>query len=152
MHGTGYLYPPWVGSAWYPFPATYASWGGPADANRANLYQSYGAGVSSEVRSSFTASPAGVLYSNARNGKPSPYGTVEAANDVYVDKDGHIYSNSTGSWQRHSAEGWSGDAGDTDWADREARARRAGDDAFREFTRATAVPAGAPQPGGNSSR
>ncbi len=59
MHGTGYRYPPWVGSAWYPFPATYASWGGPAEANRANLYQSYGTGVSSEVRSAFTASPAG---------------------------------------------------------------------------------------------
>jgi len=147
VHGTGYVYPPWIGSAWYPFPATYASWGGPADPADGNLYRSYRSGVSSEVRSAFSTTANGTLYTNAKTGKSSPYGTLEAANDLYVDKDGHIFSDASGQWQQHSAEGWADAADDVAWADREARARRAGEEAFREFSQA-------PPPGttGNSPR
>ena len=152
VRGTGYVSPPWVGSAWYPSPATYASWGGPADTAGENLYRSYGAGVNSEVRSFYSTAPGGVLSTNAKTGKSSPYGTVEARNDVYVDKDGHIYSDATGRWQQHSAEGWSDASGDTGWADRESRARSAGEEAFREFSQSAAGPAGATRPSGNSTR
>ena len=89
----------------------------------------------------------GVVYTNAKTGKSSPYGTLEAANDVYVDKDGHIFSDASGHWQQHSTEGWVDAAGDTAWADREARARRAGEEAFRAFSQAPL-----PAPAGDSPR
>ena len=152
VHGTGYVYPPWIGSAWYPFPATYASWGGPADPADGNLYGSYRTGVSAEVRSAFSEGPGGVVYKSSKTAKSSAYGTVEARNDVYVDKDGHIYSDAAGHWQQHSAEGWSDASGDLDWADREARARNAGAEAFRQFSQPATSPASAPGPPGNSSR
>jgi len=152
VHGTGYTYPPWIGSAWYPYPATYASWGGPADPEGGNLYRAYRGGVSAEVRSVFSASPGGAISVNSKSGKPSPYGTVEAANDVYVDKEGRVYTNASGTWQVHSASRWADASGDTDWADREARARAAGEGAFRQFSQAAASQEGAPRPAGNSSR
>jgi hypothetical protein len=152
VHGTGYVYPPWIGSAWYPYPATYASWGGPGSLAGGNLYGAYGTGVSSEVRSAFFMAPGGTVYTNTRAGKSSPYGIVEARNDVYVDKDGQVFSNGTGSWQQHSADGWSGASGDTGWADREARARSAGEEAFRELSQSAASAGGTPRPSGNSSR
>jgi hypothetical protein len=147
VHGTGYVYPPWIGSAWYPYPATYASWGGPSDSADGNLYRSYRTGVSAEVRSAFSTTETGVRYTNAKTGKSSPYGTLEASNDVYVDKDGHVFSDASGHWQQHSAEGWVDADGDTAWADREARARRAGEEAFRELSQAPP-----PAPAGNSPR
>ena len=51
-------------------------------------------------------------------GKSSPYGRSRPSNDVYVDKEGHIYSNASGHWQQHSADGWMDAAGDMDWAER----------------------------------
>ncbi len=150
VHGTGYVYPPWVGSAWYPYPATYASWGGPGSLAGGNLYGAYGTGVSSEVRSAFFMAPEGIVYTSTKAGKSSPYGAVEARNDVYVDKDGQAFSDATGTWRQHSADGWSVASGDTGWADREARARSAGEKAFRQFSQAAAGPAGAARPPGNS--
>ena len=151
VHGTGYVYPPWIGSAWYPYPATYASWGGPASRAGGNLYGAYGTGVSSEVRSAFFRAPGASVSTSTKAGKSVPYGAVDARNDVYVDKDGQVFSDATGSWRQHSAEGWSDASGDTGWADREARARSAGENAFQQFTQAAAGPAGALRPSGGSS-
>ena len=91
------------------------------------------------------------MSTTSKTGKPSPYGLVEAPNDVYVDKDGHVYSGTPGSWQQRSTDGWMDASGDTAWADREAQARSAGDEAFRRLGQSAAGPgATARSPGASS--
>ncbi len=150
VHGTGYGYPPWIGSAWYPAPATYASWGGPSPAPKGGLYGSYRDALSAEVRSVFTTESGGIVSTNPRTGKASPYGLVQADNDVYVDKDGQVYSNAGGRWQQHSSAGWSDATADMAWADRESQARAAGEIAFQRFSQSVvgAAPPESPAPSG----
>ena len=152
VHGTGYAYPGWVGSAWYPSPATYASWGSPAGSGGANLYRGFGVGINAEVRSAFSTVSGKIVTGNVKAGKSSPYGTIQADNDVYVDREGQIYTNAGGTWQVHSASGWTDSPTDMAWADREAEARRAGEASFQGFSQAEAGPGGPAPRSGNSDR
>jgi hypothetical protein len=151
VHGTGFTYPPWIGSAWYPAPATYAA--APA---REGVYDDYGSAVISGVRTSFSSAPAAAgaaaerqtIYTNPRTGKSSAYGFLKAGNDVYADKSGLIFSNASGEWQQRSPTGWSSASGDMSWADKESQARSAGEEGFNVFSqvagRADAGRSGAP--------
>jgi hypothetical protein len=139
VQGTGYTYPPWIGSVWYPAPATYAA--APA---REGVYDDYGSTVASGARTSFSNMPAAAsgtaerltMYTNPKTGNSSAYGFVKAGNDVYADKSGLIFSNASGQWQQRSPTGWSSASGDIAWADREAQARSAGENRFNTFSQA----------------
>jgi hypothetical protein len=142
VYGTGYADQPWVGSAWYPGPATYTTADlpySPRGTTSGNVYGYYGDAVTSGTRSYFSsvpATPAGAeserrtTYTNPKTGKTSAYGSAKAGNDVYADKNGQIYSNAGGQWQQRSPTGWSSASGDTSWADKESQARSAGEERF----------------------
>jgi hypothetical protein len=136
VYGTGFTYQPWIGSAWYPTQATYASADlpyGPHNTTSGNVYGYYGDAVSSGTRTCFSNASGAIMYTNPKTGKSSAYGWVEVANDVYAGKNGQIYSNASGSWQQYST-GWSDASGDTAWADKEAQARGAGQEGFDRFS------------------
>jgi hypothetical protein len=98
--------------------------------------QATGAGGSSIDRNvSASAGPQGVSRDattttyNAQTGQTKTWNNGVPQNSHYAGADGNVYrSDGSGGWQQHSASGWGGASGSTDWAQSEQQARNAAAD------------------------
>jgi hypothetical protein len=72
---------------------------------------------------------------NARTGQTNTYTSGRNGDDAYASRDGDVWKNDGGGWQKTSGStgGFESASGDSSWADREQQARSQGDDRFGGF-------------------
>jgi hypothetical protein len=163
VYGTGYAYPPWVGTVYFAPPATY---GAPrSQDSMRNVYAYWGEGVYPGARTPPQESPRDAAANRqgqrALESNPAshdPYRRVESAgaagpnDDHYADVNGTVYRRTGRGWERQTGSGWEHTASeDCSWANREQQARAAGADRFeRHRARAGAERLAAEPSGGNA--
>ncbi len=72
---------------------------------------------------------------NAHTGQTKSYSSGFDGNDRYASRDGNVYQNTGGGWQKQTANGWqSAGSEDTSWADHEQQARSQAQSRFNSFS------------------
>lgn len=116
VRGTGYVYPPWIGSAYYPSPATY---GVAADAR--DVYAHWGNAVYAGARAFRNGVRSAAVEGPASGGD----------NDHYAESNGRVFRSHGIGWEKLGARGWERAAAEAcAWANSEQEARASGTERF----------------------
>lgn len=143
VHGTGYAYAPWVGTVYFPPPATYGP-PRPHDSTQ-NVYAHWGDAVYAGARTPPRGSPRDAAASrqgqralessgasHAASRRVESVGAADASNDHYADVNGTVYRHTGRGWERRAGSGWEHAASeDCSWANREQQARVAGAERYQ---------------------
>ncbi|MBL8540796.1 MAG: hypothetical protein JNK68_10540 [Betaproteobacteria bacterium] len=124
VEGTGYVYPGWIGSAYFPSPMTYG--GTPARRDEPDVYAQWGGAVYAGLRGHrylASSAPRALLIESL--------GAAGGDNDHYAEANGAVWRYRNGDWEKLDARGWERVAPEScAWAISEREARASGAQRF----------------------
>ncbi len=126
VHGSGYVYPSWIGNTYFPAPMTYGAAARWRDDLAPNIYAQWGGAVYTGLRGYrylASSAPRATLIES--------YAAAVADNDHYADVNGTVWRSRGGSCEKQGGRGWEHAAPEQcAWASSEREARASGAQRF----------------------